>query len=137
LVDGASNTMMVSEQADVLVTNNGTRVTWNASGPHGWAIGAGSASAPYGNGGDARAMQMTTIRYPINQKTGWPDTPGNCGSLGVCDNTGHNIPLNSTHPTGVNAVMGDGHVVFLTNSIPIATLAQLAARNDGLPAPQF
>jgi prepilin-type N-terminal cleavage/methylation domain-containing protein/prepilin-type processing-associated H-X9-DG protein len=139
ITDGPSNTIVVSEQADLLQTANGAKVTWNASGPHGWAIGAGNVNSPpnYGSGGDARAMQMTTIRYLINQKTGWTNAPGNCASQGVCDNTGQNIPLTSTHTGGVNALFGDGHVQLLSNSTPINVLAQLAVRYDGLPTPSF
>jgi len=138
ITDGTSNTLLISEQADYLTTTSGQKVSWNASGPHGWAIGAHSGTPPnYGNGGDARAMQMTTIRYPINQKTGWTPTPGNCGSQGVCDNTGENIPLNSTHSGGVNALLGDGSVRFIRDSINIATLAQLATRDDGTVLADF
>jgi prepilin-type N-terminal cleavage/methylation domain-containing protein/prepilin-type processing-associated H-X9-DG protein len=138
LTDGTSNTIVVSEQADLLQTVSGAKVTWNASGPHGWAIGAHSGTPPnYGSGGDARAMQMTTIRYMINQKTGWPDKPGDCGTTGVCDNTGENIPLNSAHSGGVNVLMGDGSVRFLSDSTPIDVLAKLAIRYDGLPIGSF
>jgi len=139
LTDGSSNTMVISEQADMLTTANGAKVTWNASGPHGWAIGAGSVNVPpnYGAGGDARAMQMTTIRYNINQKSGWTNTPGNCGGQGVCDNTGQNIPLNSAHAGGVNILMGDGSVRFLSDSTPIGVVAQLAIRYDGVPLGNF
>ena len=139
ITDGSSNTLVVSEQSDLLQTQDGSKVTWNASGPHGWAIGAGGSNIPpnYNSGGDARAMQMTTIRYPINQKTGWTNKPGNCATQGVCDNTGQNIPLNSAHSGGVNGLFGDGSVRFLSNSIPIATLAQIAIRYDGLPQPSY
>jgi len=138
ITDGTSNTILVSEQADLLTTKSGQKVTWNASGPHGWAIGSHSGTPPnYGNGGDARAMQITTIRYTINLKTGWTPTPGDCGTQGVCDNTGQNIPLNSTHTGGVNALFGDGSVRFLSDTIPIATLAMLAMRDDGQPIPNF
>ena len=102
---------------------------------HGWMIGWHTTGTPNGgaNVGDARTFQMTTIRYQINRKTGWPNPPGDCGGQGVCDNIGTNIPLNSAHSGGVNALFGDGSVKFLRDSMPVATLAQLATRNDGIP----
>jgi hypothetical protein len=52
---------------------------------------------------------MTSIRYRINQKDGWPDSPGDCGQTGVCRNVGTNIPLNAGHAgpaiVGRNRVM--------------------------------
>lgn len=135
ITDGTSNTMMVGEQGDFLTTLNGTRQPWGAGLLHGWHIGfyrSNGISPPnLGNGGDVRTFQMTTVRYTINRKTGWPDAPGNCGSLGVCDNIGTNTPLNSAHSGGINVVMGDASVRFLRDSTSIATLAQLATRDDG------
>jgi type II secretory pathway pseudopilin PulG len=135
ITDGTSNTMMVGEQGDFLTTANGTRQPWGAGLLHGWQIGyyrSNSISPPnLGNGGDMRTFQMTTVRYAINRKTGWPDAPGNCGSLGVCDNLGTNIPLNSAHSGGINVVLGDASVRFLRDSLPVQTLAQLATRDDG------
>jgi prepilin-type processing-associated H-X9-DG protein len=46
---------------------------------------------------------------------------------------GTNIPLNSAHSGGVNALYGDGSVKFLRDSLPLNTLAQLAIRDDGIP----
>jgi prepilin-type N-terminal cleavage/methylation domain-containing protein/prepilin-type processing-associated H-X9-DG protein len=138
LTDGDSNTLIVSEQADYLLTADGSKQPWNASNPHGWMIGFytpdGQTPAVGNNGWDLRTFQMTTIRYRINQKTGWP-TGGNCGSVGVCYNSGTNIPLNSTHTGGVNGLFGDGSVKFLSDAIPLSVLAQLATRDDGLPQP--
>ena len=57
-------------------------------------------------------------------------------SRSVCDNTPTNVPLNSAHPGGVNAVFADGSVRFLTDSTPLAVVAQLATRDDGIPLPQ-
>jgi prepilin-type N-terminal cleavage/methylation domain-containing protein/prepilin-type processing-associated H-X9-DG protein len=133
--DGSSNQIFVSEQNDQLTTMNGTKVTWGTGLLHGWMIGWHTDQTPTGgaNVGDARTFQMTTIRYRINQKTGWVDPPGDCGNTGVCDNVGTNIPLNSAHSGGVNALYGDGSVKFLRDSITVATLAQLATRNDGIP----
>jgi prepilin-type N-terminal cleavage/methylation domain-containing protein len=141
ITDGTSNTMMVSEQGDFLTTANGSRVGWGAGLLHGWHIGyyrSNNISPPnLGNGGDMRTFQMTTVRYTVNRKTGWPDAPGNCGSVGVCDNMGTNIPLNSAHSGGVNAVLADGSIRFIRDSLPIQTLAQLATRDDGTVLADF
>jgi prepilin-type N-terminal cleavage/methylation domain-containing protein/prepilin-type processing-associated H-X9-DG protein len=135
ITDGTSNTVVVSEQNDFLTTANGTKQQWGAGLLHGWQIGfyrSSNVSPPnLGNGNDMRTFQMTTIRYTINRKTGWPDAPGNCGSVGVCDNMGTNIPLNSAHSGGVNAVFGDGSIRFLRDSLTLQTLAQLSTRDDG------
>src|SRR5262245_22614548 len=132
--DGSSNQILISEQNEYLTTQNGSKVAWGTGLLHAWMIGWHSANTP-ANGGvtDARTFQMTTIRYRINQKTGWPDPPGHCGQTGVCFNVGTNIPLNSGHTGGVNAVYGDGSVKFLRDSVPLQTLAQLATRDDGVP----
>ena len=117
-----------------LVTVNGTRQQWGSGQTHGFVIGFYHYLSPpqIGNGGDLRTMQMVTIRYRINQKTGWPDAPGNCGGVGVCDNTPSNAPLNSAHPGGVNALMGDGSVRFMRDSTTLQVLAQMAIRDDGV-----
>jgi prepilin-type N-terminal cleavage/methylation domain-containing protein/prepilin-type processing-associated H-X9-DG protein len=143
LTDGTSNTMIVGEHGDFLVTANGSKVAWTAAGPHGWSIGWGNSTAPGSfNGGnptgDLRAFNVTSIRWPINSKKGppggtWTDAPGNCNSQGVCDNTGQNIPLNSAHPGGVNVAFADGSVQFLSQTIDLATLGRLATRDDGQP----
>jgi prepilin-type N-terminal cleavage/methylation domain-containing protein/prepilin-type processing-associated H-X9-DG protein len=135
ITDGTSSTLLVSEQADFLVTANGSKQAWNAAGPHGWTIGWGNTNNTFANGqtiNDARAFNTTTIRYAINRKKGWADAPGNCGSQGVCDNTGQNIPLNSTHPGGVMAVYADGSVRFVADNLPLHVLAAMGTRDDAL-----
>jgi prepilin-type N-terminal cleavage/methylation domain-containing protein/prepilin-type processing-associated H-X9-DG protein len=136
--DGTSNTMAVSEQSDFLTLQNGTRMPWGTGILHGWMIGSSHRNPPgqQGNGGDLRHFQMTTIRYQINRKTGWPNGPdghGDCSTTGVCRNTGNNIPLTSAHAGGVNALMVDGSVRFLPDGTPLNVLAQLATRDDGVP----
>ncbi|HVK08700.1 MAG TPA: DUF1559 domain-containing protein [Gemmataceae bacterium] len=140
IADGTSNTMVVSEHGDFLQTVNLSKVAWTAAGPHGWTIGWGNTLVPttaVTNVNDRRAFNVTTVRYRINQKTGWANAPGNCGSQGVCDNTGQNIPLNSAHAGGVNALLGDGSVRFVRDSISLQVLGQLAIRDDGVPLSDF
>ena len=134
MTDGTSNTILVGEQNDALTMLDGSKNYWGTGLLHGWQIGfyrsSGISPPRLNDGGDMRTFQMTTVRYGVNQKKGWT-TGGDCGGQGVCENVGTNIPLNSAHTGGVNVGMGDGSVRFLRDSIPIATLAQLATRDDG------
>jgi len=139
VTDGTSNVFCIGEHSDFLKTLNGSKVDWGTGHTHGWLIGCGGTGIPpdYNPNGDARTFNQTTIRYRINQKEGWPDAPGNCGSLGVCDNSGNNIPLTSTHPGGINIGMLDGSVHFLSETVPLDLVARLATRDDGLPVSEF
>jgi hypothetical protein len=133
MTDGTSNTIVVSEQSNFLTLSTGTKVSWNGSGLHGWAMGAGNASVPPAY--TDRAFNTTTVRYTINftKSGGWANNTTCCSpGDGVGSNYGHNTPLNSAHTGGVNVLRGDGTVGFLRDSIPLATLMSLATRDDGL-----
>jgi len=138
--DGSSNVMFVSEHADWLVATDGGKREFTASGLYGWSMGANSNNQPPSGPTDNRMFNCTTIRYNINQKTGWPATvnsttqQGDC-TVGVCFDVGNNIPLNSTHPNGVNAVFGDGSVRFLSNDLALSILGMIATRDDGKAVP--
>jgi prepilin-type N-terminal cleavage/methylation domain-containing protein/prepilin-type processing-associated H-X9-DG protein len=141
LTDGTSNTLVVSEHTDWFSAVDGSKREWSASGLYGWSMGSNSNTPPNNpaaTASDNRQFNCTTIRYAINQKTGWPASfgsatqNGDC-TLGVCYDLGNNIPLNSTHSGGVNALMGDGSVRFLTDSTPLNLVAQAAVRDDGVP----
>jgi prepilin-type processing-associated H-X9-DG protein len=133
ITDGTSSTLLVAESGDLLTTLDGTRKEWS-SGRLGFAIGATNDNKPpsYNPGNDARAFNTLTIRYLINQKTGWPNGLGNCPATGVCDNYGNNVPLTSAHPGGVNALFADGSVRLLADALDLTTLARLATRDDGV-----
>ncbi|PQO26178.1 prepilin-type cleavage/methylation domain-containing protein [Blastopirellula marina] len=137
ITDGTSNTAVIGEISDFLITANGTKSDYRSSARHGWMIGWRTASTPpkVGNGGDLRTFNQVTIRYPINQKkrpgTGWPDWPGNCGSDGICDNASTNTPLVSAHPGGVMTLLADGSVRFLPETMSMDILARLVTRDDG------
>jgi len=147
--DGLSNTMMISEQADQLkavdqsgnIVNDQYSVTSTGGGlfrghSNGQTNGQVNAPSP---SMDARGQTYTTIRYGINQKTGWtcgmPQPKigaGVCGGgAGYWNSEGANVPLVSNHTGGVNALFGDGSVHFLGNNTDLFTLACLATRDDG------
>ncbi|MBN9517178.1 DUF1559 domain-containing protein [bacterium] len=137
--DGSSNTMVVSEHSDMFTTANGSKRQYTASGLYGWTMGSNSNTAPNNpaaTNADNRQFNCTTVRYAINQKTGWSDAMssstqyGDC-TQGVCADMGNNIPLNSPHTGGVNALFGDGSVRFVRNSVALDMLARATIRDDG------
>src|SRR5262249_13455337 len=139
ITDGTSNTMMVSEHGDWFIATDGGRRQWSAAGLYGWSMGTNNNTPPNGqNTGDNRQFNCTTIRYAINSKTGWNANggtgtqSGDC-TVGVCYDMGNNIPLNSTHTGGVNALYGDGAVRFLSSTVSLDVLGRLSVRDDALP----
>ena len=85
--------------------------TWSVTGAH----------DANGINTDGRCFNLATIRQTPNPPVTatWQVHP-NC-----------NTPLTSAHAGGVNALRGDGSVVFLTDSIALAVLQSMADRDDG------
>ena len=139
--DGTSNTMMVSEEAAYLFYSDGTKAddtqmtaTLNGMfrGNNAGGRDSSNNAAPMYNWADARGQNFTTVRYRINQKTGWARNADGSGVTGGgYDSEKANIPLVSNHSGGVNALMGDGGVRFLKDATDLLTLARLATRDDG------
>jgi prepilin-type processing-associated H-X9-DG protein len=160
--DPKGKTLLVVEQSDYFRdTQNGTldppdlydlRSAW----PKGVFMGA---SADYGelsplaiglNGnGQARCWNVTTIRYPIHEKTllgksgivvdPAPPRPPKEGEPAPAVppypptgyGPGHNHGINSAHPGGAHVLMADGAVFFLKDEIDVTILLQMATRDDG------
>lgn len=137
ITDGTSNTLMIGEASDFLITVTGKKQDYRSSYVHGFMIGWHTYRSPpnSGSGGDNRTFNMVTLRYPINDKkkggTGFADLPGNCGSEGVCDNASSNTPFNSAHPSGAMFALADGSVRMLSTQTDLATVARLCTRDDG------
>lgn len=130
MTDGTTNTLAASEHGNWLVDTSNNKQDWRASQPWSWTIGCKSSDSPPSMtyNGDNRPFNVTSVRYNINRLTGWTDDENN---LGVGNDGGANIPLNSTHPGGVNALLGDGSVRFIAETVPLEVLGRLATRDDG------
>jgi prepilin-type processing-associated H-X9-DG protein len=68
---------------------------------------------------------LTAVMYANNSKT--------CGSGANTSYVGNSL-LNSNHTGGINVLLVDGSVRFVTDSFNFATFQRLCTRNDGLVA---
>lgn len=66
----------------------------------------------------------------------YPTAGGACCPGGAHDWGNGVIPARSLHPGGVNAVMGDGSVRFVSNNIDLLTWQLTGSRNDGISVNQ-
>ena len=127
ITDGTSNTMVVGEQSDWLspIIDASSTMPCDSTGDcpsncgHGFPMGPSPSSTSWDN----RTFNLTCVYHPVNFKTtaGY-GVPGNCGP---------NTPIQSAHPGGVNVAFADGSVQYLSDSLDIAVLRNLATRNDG------
>lgn len=116
ITDGTSNTIAVSEQSDWCRNASGQEIDCRSDCDHGFLMGPGPD-------GWERHFNLTIALHRINEKSSTAvGVPGNCGP---------NRPFQSTHPGGVVALMADGSVDLLDESIEIRTLYSLANRDDG------
>jgi prepilin-type N-terminal cleavage/methylation domain-containing protein len=149
--DGLSNTMVISEQSDFISwadsqTGAITRDQYSATSTGGGLYrGHPGGNPPYDSNrnllqmtrdGDSRGQTFTTIRYRINQKSGWVEAPyvgvvNDHHQNGRWTSEGSNVPLVSAHTGGVNCLVGDGSVRFLSDSTDLLMLARFATRDDG------
>lgn len=147
VTDGTSKTLMLGEQSDFLIDTSGKQQTWLSGGYcMGWLAGAwGEGTPPSMNystksgwtpGANVSTKNATTIRWNINQKTGWTGfANGVQGNSGPPCYIEDNAPLTSAHSGGVLGCMADGSVQFLSNTTTLDVLARLATRDDGQVIP--
>jgi prepilin-type processing-associated H-X9-DG protein len=129
ITDGTSKCLMIGEQSDFITTLDGTRNAWTCAN-WGWMLGACATGTPPNYACNSAGFTITTIRYAINQKTGWPNG-GNCAGTGVCGLNANHVPLNSAHGGGASTAFCDGSVRFLGDATDVAVLGRLATRDDG------
>lgn len=121
VTDGTSNVLIIGESSDWAFTGaggvGGNPAHVDPSWPHGWMMGS------YHDANRRREFNLTTVRYPIGTR--------DYNLAGVKDNHGANNPMLSAHTGGINALLVDGSVQFLSDNLDIITLKRLCTRDDG------
>ena len=137
VTDGTSNTMMVAEQSDWGVTSSGAMVDIRSTSNEGhWMGNSYPTFPPNGNGSltsttanNHRCFNVTTVRHRINYRLQDAAT-GNYAQY--C-----NTSLQSAHPGGIQVVLADGSVRFVTETLQMQILRDLANRDDGHPLGEY
>ena len=134
VTDGSSNVIMMSEVSrKQYIVDGAERVVGAAGSNHGWLMGTRVTSTPANMNPtgetDDRVFNLTTVRYCPNQKPF-----ANQLFTGMGSNVGANNPVVSLHPGGVNILMADGSVHFLSETVDLLVFKRLATRDDGKPA---
>ncbi|HEY1191645.1 MAG TPA: DUF1559 domain-containing protein, partial [Gemmata sp.] len=123
--DGLSNTIVVAEQSGKVKscttytdgdTRNGYYTPWGGvtfNNP----IGTQASSA------DCWGLGLTCVAYAINSPT--------CPAGANTSYVGNSI-INSFHTNGVNVLLGDGSVRFISNSFDFTMFQRMCAKSDGL-----
>jgi len=122
--DGASNTIMIAEQSGVVGTTD-RRANYHG----GWRGSSGSQAQDItAITGALHISGITTVAFRINSKTtqsGGNTTPRSDGAY-----MGNTI-VNSYHPGGINVLLGDGAVKFISENLDFTTFTRLCVRDDG------
>ncbi|NLX97261.1 MAG: DUF1559 domain-containing protein [Rhodopirellula sp.] len=132
VTDGTSNVMVVSEISDYGHDSSGNKLDIDKGRPNGWLAGTAADGAPSSYHSVANpppSWNITTIRYPVGTRA--VRQGASTWLAGVYVNNGANHPLVSAHPGGVLALYADGSVSFLSETMELLTLKQLATRDDG------
>jgi prepilin-type N-terminal cleavage/methylation domain-containing protein len=130
--DGTSSTMIVSEISNFVFTpNRSAREDRRPGERWGWPMGTETTGVGSGIGGQA-TCGTTTIRYKPNSNVlGLPGCVQTDGSGWNIEHDRRNTPLSSAHTGGIQCVLVDGSVKFLTDVIDMNILTKLCVRDDG------
>jgi prepilin-type N-terminal cleavage/methylation domain-containing protein/prepilin-type processing-associated H-X9-DG protein len=142
--DGLSQTLMLVEMSGRLLRIvSGTYSDVSASGTdHGWMMSTRVRGFPSGgtdpngsasstafnptNETDSRVFNITCIRYRPNEKMfALEFFPGMRSNVGVNNQT------SSSHPGGINTLLADGSVHFVSDSMDFTNFKRMATRDEG------
>jgi prepilin-type N-terminal cleavage/methylation domain-containing protein len=122
--DGTSNTMIVAEQSGQVDNRN---ITANYYGAWFGTRHPRAMDDPAGCG-DLWGAGTTAVRYAPNVDV----VLAGAGQMYHA-----NTIINSEHPGGINILLTDGSCHFLSETVQMVTLKQLACRYDGVPLGDF
>jgi len=115
--------MVVGEQSNFAKTATGTNVVINNH--QGFMLGINETAYPV----NGRTFSTTTIMYAPNS--------ANTALTGVENNEGVNNGIFSAHTGGVQVLLCDGSVRFMSENVDLLTLKQVATRDDGAVIGEF
>lgn len=124
--DGTSNTLLVGEMSGYVFDLVGNKLDRRPGRNWGWHMGGLSGWQDWGP-----HTNNVTLRYGPNAKV--------LGFAGVrdwaawADASPANPPLTSNHPGGVNVLMTDASVQFMSDSIDLEVQTFKAVRDDNFP----
>jgi len=130
--DGTSNTIIVAEQSGRVLNasgngapdlRNGYYSPWGGCTNSGGGGNRGVTTCGTGGCGDLWGLGITCNAYVVNSKT----APAGAGFT-----WGGNTILNSFHTGGINVVLLDGSVRFVSDSVSFNAFQAACIRNDGL-----
>ncbi|MCI0360682.1 MAG: DUF1559 domain-containing protein [Planctomycetaceae bacterium] len=157
-IDGLSNTLLASEFLSGTGQNSPAKYPFNVfyssnglfnavvdkdfpTQAELTAIGTAAKSGPSkGNNGTlwawyAAGQSTLTTSAPPNWS--FPTAGGDCCPGGAHDWDRGIFPARSMHPGGVNAVLGDGSVRFVANTVDLLTWQRVGNRQDGQPTGEY
>ena len=139
--DGSSNVVMIGEMSGYLYDDSGVKYEADPGRLASWITGnqnagsppmmTGAFPSPFGPPQADGCHAVTTLKYPPN------DDFVPFGAAMFAGGNGPNNPLSSAHTGGVQGTMGDGRVVFLSDTIDLRTLLRLGNRRDGEVVEKF
>jgi prepilin-type N-terminal cleavage/methylation domain-containing protein/prepilin-type processing-associated H-X9-DG protein len=124
ITDGTSNVIAIGEASDYATDSSGGQI--DIQGTHGWLMGSPRNNVTANN---ERLFNLTYLNYPPN----FVKTRGNgdLANAGIGNNFGANNGLYSPHAGGIQVLLADGSVRFITDTIDMLTLRRTATRDDG------
>jgi len=125
--DGSSNTLLASEG---IIRGNTSGAVWGELG----GFWGGAPHGSYAFSTFATPNTKTPDRVYTCKAATYPGAPNNapCESGNTLALTGRWNFARSYHTGGVNAVMGDGSVRFIRDSVDLTTYQAMGTKSDGL-----